>query len=164
MLSIQGIAAVIHLPFPSVKNGYAAVIRARPDATLPVLRDTGEILSFGETGIIIHIKPRFFICPVPNLKAVNAFFFSYGPDGAVASYQRAANKTDRTFRKLLRYLDGYNLSCRPRPQQKENQHKCPYEVFEFNQHNQLSPDYYRIILSVFITVNPIFNLLSSLSK
>jgi len=41
---------------------------------------------------------------------------------------------------------------------KENQHKCPYEVFEFNQHNQLSPDYCRIILSVFIIVNAIFNL------
>ncbi len=46
-------------------------------------------------------------------------FFSYGPNGAVASYQRAANKTDRTFRKLLRYLDGYDLSCRPRPNKRK---------------------------------------------
>ncbi|WP_300801880.1 hypothetical protein [uncultured Akkermansia sp.] len=164
MLAIQCIATVIHFPFSSVKNGYAAVIRARPDAPLPVLRNTGEILSFGKTGIIVHIKPRFFICPVPNLKAVNAFFFSYNPNGAVTSYQRTANKPDRTFRKLLRYLNGYDFSCRPRPQQKENQRKYPYEVFEFNQHNQLSPDYYRRILLVFITVNSVFNLLSSFQK
>lgn len=100
----------------------------------------------------------------PQSEGGKCFLFLLRPNGAVASYQRAANKTDRTFRKLLRYLDGYDLSCRPRPQQKENQHKCPYEVFEFNQHNQLSPDYCRIILSVFIIVNAIFNLLLSLSK
>ena len=132
MLSVQGIAAVIRLPLPPVENGHAAVVRAHPDAALPVLRNAGEILSFGKAGIIIHVEPRLLVRPVADLKAVNAFPLPHGPYSSILRHQSTADEAHRAFRQLFRDLDRFDFSCGPSPQQGENQCECSYEMFEFN--------------------------------